>query len=139
MPNYTDFFNMSGQGMGIDPASSNNPMQPAMNPFVAKSPTVPSSNRYLTGQQEAAYNTQMMGDPQFAMMVRAAEYTRKKKTLQDMMTRRKSSMEALGKSLPKLKEMQEQMKIQDAERKLKKLKLDYLTKQAEAFAPQQAQ
>lgn len=45
---------------------------------------------------------------------------------------------ALAKQLPQLKAIQEKMKIQDAERKLKKLELDAMVKKAEqAFEQQQ--
>lgn len=44
---------------------------------------------------------------------------------------------AMGQKLPQLQKMQEQMKVEDADRKAKRMKLDYAVKQIEPIAQQQ--
>lgn len=79
---------------------------------------------------------QLMQDPQFQRLVMQQIQRKKRKGLTGMMDGN-GAVASLGQKLPQLKQMQEKFKIQDAERKVKKLKLDFLTKQAEAQSAQQ--
>ena len=105
----------------------------AVNPF-SQGPTgpaiPPSSNQYLTGQQQQQYDLSMTGNEEFSRMVQQAAALRKKKTLLDMLKQQEGKHEALGKNLPNLQRMQERMKLEDGERKLKKLRLDMMTKES---------
>ena len=81
----------------------------------------------------------MMQNPQMQQMIqsRMQQQNQKPPGIEDLLKGGGGGAPDLAKQLPKLMQMQEQMKIQDAERKLKKLKLDFLVKQAESQAEQQ--
>ena len=63
------------------------------------------------------------------------------KFIEEAMKKKKAMgrFQALGKMLPKLQAMREKMKLQDAQRKVKKLEFDQMMKEAEASAAQQEQ
>ena len=74
-------------------------------------------------------------DPEYNRHVAQSLEKKKQQSMMGRLNQGNSSAN-LAKMLPKLQQMQEQWKLQDAERKVKKLKLDQLLKQAEAAATQ---
>jgi len=80
----------------------------------------------------------MMQDPKFAQIVQELMKKKKQQGLEGML-QGGGSMANLGKQLPKLQQIQEQWKLQDAQRKAKKMELDMITKQAEAQSQAQQQ
>jgi len=75
---------------------------------------------------------QMMQNPNFQRLIRNYLMQKRKKKPQDLLGGRGNNAFAnLGKQLPKFQKMQEQWKMEDADRKAKKLRLDFMTKRAE--------
>ena len=83
--------------------------------------------------------SQMMKDPKFQRILQAMLEAQKKKRggLAGAVGGQGNAFANLGKQLPRFQEEQQKFKIQDAERKAAKLKLDWVTKQAEQQANQQ--
>jgi hypothetical protein len=104
-------------------------------PLGGRQYSFPTQYQYLSGQ---ALNNNM-SDSNFLKALAQARAMKRRKSVLDLLKKRKTAEQMLAKELPRLKDMQEQMKIRDAESKLKRLQLDRLTKQAEMYAGQQQQ
>ena len=79
---------------------------------------------------------QLMQNPQFQRLIQDYLMQKKRKRPQDLLGQGRGAAANLGKQLPKFQKMQEQWKMEDADRKAKKLKLDFFTKRAEEQAGQ---
>ena len=71
---------------------------------------------------------EMMQDPRFAQLVQSTMQKKKQMDFASMLQKRESREASLAKSLPKLQHMQEKFKLEDMQRKVKKMQLDMLTK-----------